>query len=388
MSPENQDSIRVPWPGRFRHVMQRLLPAAVWCVAVVIVCILAYRENGRAATISGVAEARETLIASVNDGIISGVSVDLYDPVAAGQVVAIMDDTLLRAELAIAESELKHLKAELNAQTVLLKQPASSHDDMRRFFADADNARLDWLDRIVEQQADRIDLARLEMLMEHKREMYEKGILDELTWRESDLEYQELKTRINENDAAIQAAEALRDTTEQRLREFLASMTPEHVEEQLQPFREAISVQEARILEIADRRRQQVLQSPIQGKVARILHHAGESVRRGDPVLTVIPEQANRVVAWLDENQTRDLEAGASVEIHGAAADTILTAEVLRLSPRVEAIPEQAAPDTLRTYWGRAAVIGKLAGTSTILPGDRVEIRSAGRQFRGGPDTS
>src|SRR5512136_1614220 len=106
--------IPTPFRRRLQYFRARILSLVVWAGAVGLVAAL-WGERAVRVDTPGMVEARQAMVAPAQSGALKAVTVDLFDQVAALQVVARLDDSALRAQLAVAESDVKRLEAQVRA---------------------------------------------------------------------------------------------------------------------------------------------------------------------------------------------------------------------------------------------------------------------------------
>lgn len=107
-------AVRTP-AGRLAGSMRRrFLPAVVWLAAVAAAVILAQRQ-GRYIDGTGTVEVNEVAVSPLIDGKVQQLSVDLFQQVEAGQVIAVMDDARASAELGACQADLAKLKTQLTS---------------------------------------------------------------------------------------------------------------------------------------------------------------------------------------------------------------------------------------------------------------------------------
>ena len=106
--------------------------------------------------------------------------------------------------------------------------------------------------------------------------------------------------------------------------------------------------------------------------------YAGQVVRPGDPVLTLISTRAEQIVAWLDETsfdrlrRRRNLEATVIQAHDGRRLHA--ACPVVRIGPAVVPLPEELWPSPTRPVRGRPVVLGIPAGVD-LAPGELVTVR-------------
>jgi len=373
--------IPTPLPRRMLYVRQRFVPVIVWFAALGLALFLMQQQTPRQLA-SGFAEVREVSVASSTTGRIASLLVDLFDEVEANQVIALLDDSPLRAELETATREIERLRAEQVSISEEIRWDQWSMErrefiDLRRMALDVSQARLDLLDRITVRESQKADLELLRIVFERQRQLLEREAIDRSTFDETRFRLEALEVTLAESEVAIAAAQELVEESSRRLEE-LQERTGERmadVEAMLAPLTEAIAVQEARLAEIESHRETLVLRAPVDGVVSEVLLREGSAAIAGAPIATVTERTASRIVAWVDESILDGLHAGSKVEVRTTGTEPrIFEARIERFSPRVEELPLRLQTHPLMLRWGRQMLVTDFP-EGAVLPGERVDLR-------------
>ncbi len=380
MTPEPLKPVSAPFHVRAKIIRRRVMPLAVWLVLIVSAFYLAGKQDA-VITVTGEAEMLNISVAPFQDGILQSVSVELFDTVEQGQTVALMEDTVVRGELIIAEAELGRLRAELNAERKRMELALKSEEitrirDLRRFALDREEARLTYLDRQISQETDKIHLQRLDALLQRQTALMEENILDPATYDETRLNHAALEKQVAENESALKVAHECLTRVEQRERDFMAEPVLEMTDQDLLlPLRQELDVQEARIAEIKSRRALLVISAPISGRVSNIYYKPGETVLAGLPLLAVCDPKSVRVIAWIPESSAAQAKEGMTARVSSAwEGARSVTAAVLRVGPSIQAIPLHLWRNPTVTEWGRPALIAGIP-ENTFLPGETLQVK-------------
>lgn len=376
------DVIRMPLARRFRLWRLRMLPLTVWLLAAFVVLVLLGRQYEMTGQIEGVVDVYEVGVAPLNDGIVRGITVDLFEEVDEEQVLALMDDTLIRSELLTAEVSLQQLRSELeNARTDERIFGVDQETERRRFLVDLESARLEYLDRVVEQERDKVDLARLEIQLQQEREQVEHGILDPYTLEQTELAVESLRTQIREHEKVLEESRRHVNSIEARLDEYSEEETQVAFTPALESLSQSIRLQESLVNQLSEKLEHLVLRSPIQGNVAGIDFHPGATVLAGTPIVRVADPSGARVVAFVGEDRPMNLEVGEQVELFARSnPEDITVARILNVSPRMEEYPQQLIQDMASIPWGRPVLVGEFP-PDKFTPGQSVVIRPQPKPF-------
>ena len=374
----------------FRH----LLPVVVWLVAVGLVVWLFYQRSERFQVI-GIAQGQVRQVATNCAGRVKDVSVQLYDRVSEGQVVAIVDTVLdneydedvLRAQLATISARIEQLVAQLvptqdDLQASREDREATRISDMRRFVLDVDNARLGVLELKAQLAGDRILLGDL---------MVEAKIVEDLVEKKAVAPYEleQIKTRqeilaqsMAERVRLLEEAEGRVEAAQGRLDEYAERETfHPSVESALEPTRKEIAVQERLMQEISvrlaalEQRRVLELASPVDGVVSQIWHAPGEAVTAGDPILTIAVSRPTEVIGYAQQGQVGQVRENMAVQIAKVSDPLqVATARVTYVGPAVEEMPAQLWQNPTVPQYGRPFKV-QLPPELAVIPGEVVGIR-------------
>lgn len=380
------DAIRTPLSRRWFLMRRRVLPAAVWVMAVLAAAILLGRDPA-SLDATGMVTLREIPLAPVVDARVQRVTVGLFDEVTTGQVVAQLDDTLVSAELLAAEAEYARLLAEVAAERERIAQEVSelardALNNERVLVMSQMSAQLDVLDREAQYETDRTTMQGLASLLERQEALARERLIDQATLDETRMQYETIRMQVQESAAAREAAaEQLRKAT--ALREAKA---PDVVLAQedlvLAPLRAAVTVQQALVQALRAERDSLVLTSPVDGRVASILREPGSTATPELPVLTVTAAGDGQVVAYVPERIARDIAVGTPVRVTSRRTPRhVAEAAVVKINPQIAPYPLQLQPNVNMLQWGLPLLIGPVP--KDFLPGEVVYVRFLGDKRAG-----
>lgn len=366
-------------PHRVGVLRRKYFPAAVWIVAVVAAVVLYQRQTHRLDAV-GIVEIYEVAVGSLESGVIKGLNAELLDQVESGDLLGVLDGSLIEAELRIAQAELERLRAELEAVRTALEQEwgLQARDELaayRRFLIDIEEARLDSLLLTVEQEVAKIELERLEVVRDRQEEMVRQNIIDQSAYAEARLFYEGTRKKLEENEAALAFCQERIEETERRLAQYTGREIDDGIAELLAPVREAIAVQDARIQAVEVRRGRLLLRAPVSGTITKVFHRAGDPVLAGQIVLAIAVPEASRVVAYIEEGSIRDVDVGTPVEVFSRQRpSTVVTAEVIRVGKTIEELPLHLRRNQGIVQWGLPVMVGGLP-EGLFSPGEAVDVR-------------
>ncbi len=388
---------------RKRYLLRHVLPATVWLTAVGAVVWLFYQRAERFQVV-GIAQGQIRQIAMNCTGRIRNISVDLFEPVQAGQTVAIVDTLLdneqtleadLRAQLAVAAAEAERLASLLiptqdQLETDMAGLKIDRADNERRFDTDVEGAR----DRMHELQGtiayDRGTLDDLGMEVKILEDLLSKEAIAPYEVEKARFLYKSLESKLRENERQLEQTREDLQKAEERRDQFSQQGLPEpSVDHALEAIRKEITVQEELMkgllaqLTALEARRSVELKSPIDGVVIAVhgqandallqrpgeqtVRRAGEVVPAGDPILVVAGMEPTEIVAYVNDSQLKLLRDHMTVKLVKAREPAqIAQSQVLRIGPVIELMPQRLWVNPNVPQWGRPVLIGIPPGLSVV----------------------
>ncbi len=357
---------------RHLRLRRRDLPGLwVWCAAVVAVVAL-YARQERGAVLSGFAQETVAQVAAEAPGRLRDVVVAPDQKVEAGQVVAWLDDTQLKLELAVASAELRRLRSEAERETAAWALDLES--DRRRFAADTETSRLDYLGARADLASARVELQGLEATLARSRALAAQALTSQATLEADSTACQAQRELVAGRQEVVTAlAERLRQAQARQGRLEGAAGAPS-ASALPAALAAAVEVQETRLqlAELAQARC--ALHAPAAGVVGEVLRRPGEVVAAGEPVVTVIGERALEVVAYATEEQSVHVAVGDQVRLRRAVRGSApIDAVVTSVGAAMSALPLRVEPFAQSTVWGQAIRV-RLPEGSDVKPGESFRL--------------
>ncbi|MHC4521777.1 MAG: HlyD family secretion protein, partial [Planctomycetota bacterium] len=317
-----------------QYFLRHLLPVVVWLAAVGIVVWLFYQRAERFQVI-GIAQGQVRQVATNCAGRVTDVSVQLFDRVTEGQVVAIVDTVLdnehaegvLRAQLRTISARIEQLAAQLvptqdDLQASRVDRETARISDMRRFVLDVDTARLRILELRAQLAADRMTLGDLMVEVKITQDLVDKKAVAPYELEKVKTGQESLAKSMAERAHLLEEAEARLERAQGRLDDYAERETfHPSVESALEPTRKEIGVQERLMQEISvrlaglEQRRVLELGSPVGGVVSQIWRAPGEAVTAGDPILTITVARPTEVIGYARQGQLGQIRENMEVKI-------------------------------------------------------------------------
>jgi multidrug resistance efflux pump len=356
----------------WRRVLQSW-PLLVWALAIGIILWL-QDETSQYGTIAGVVYTEEQNVAPIETARLLSLEVPIGGSVTAGQVVAVMDSSILDAEYAAAEA----LAAE--DDETLTRYQDSILRLSRQVEADLEKAQADYLSEKIQSMQTSAELAELRTELARREALLAKQLI-----REEDVTA--LKPQIAALEKAEESYPELLAIREQRIqtarkdveetRRWLRLEPGQLISDAIQQKRVVRSAVLASGLEaLAQRRSAYLLRAAQEGEIARVFHQPGEVVPGGEPVIRIVRRSSPFVVGFLRETQIAALHEGQRVSVwrHGNGARRY-DAVVESVSPDIEWLPGVVSPIPNQVLRGRRVMI-RIPTAHTLVPGETVQIRT------------
>ncbi len=365
------------------RLLTRTLPVFVWFFSLAAVVLLFQHQSMRT-ELRGIAFSHEQSINSVETGYIRSIPVTLYQEVKKGDTLAIIKentvargeyiDTLLQAQRDTAEAELEMLKADLEAaENRLVIEGFEFSNDMatteRRLSVDVERTRLAVLEIKSSLEPDRLALRDLEVEIEIVNSLLKQNAAEEYELQKVQAQYNILKETVVQTEQMLAQAQNDYEAALLRKDEFgqKVPMRPQLADKELAPIRKAILVQEKKIAELIEQRDVIVLTAPFDGIVNTLTYKPGQTVVRGDAIMTIVKPTPEIIMTWVSQRDMASIELNMKVKIASLNPPYhMFVSQVSHVSASMEIIPERLWKDPAVPEWGRAVQIPIQPGFACI----------------------
>lgn len=359
---------RIPSPPGtlWREFRVGLFPIVIF-VLVLIVAIITWHGYVAPAALVGEVEAVRASVASPQTGRVVQLSVHLMERVSKGQVlgqVAIGDPRVIEASIALSRSRLALIRSSPAAEIRL--------DNSR---VEYEHLRLDWLQQHLQLATAKSKLPFYEAQYQRIDQLFGSGQSNVVSALQLDIAKRDLEALRTE------IAEATKMDREAEL--SIASFKPPDVSPagagEPESVRAALAVEERNLELLQAQLAPQPLVSPIDGVVSAILHHEGDGVPAGQPVLTVSGVGAERIVAYLRQPLNYQARTNLPIEIRSRSfRRDIAVGQILAVGTQLEAVLPELLP--IKPVNGAPAEFGLPILVSVpkgfrVLPGEIVDLR-------------
>lgn len=326
-----------------RALMGASLLAVLWLVL-----------HGPAATVPGYAEVAPVRLSSLEPGIVASVHASPGDVVAAGDVIAVLDDSVVLGNIRVLEAEIER------------------HDAARELVADGALAALREAqasreETAAELRAARETLALAEQRLADRRRQVEKGLaaLDDLIPLEA--EVSELRGEVD-----LISGRLLRE-----------GETTEHARSRIDPAGDAPApalmeqiraraVVEEELALLRERQRGMTLRAPLDARVGVVNYHPGEVLPENAVFVELYPLETTAVVACVPEQFGDVVQAGGVAELWPASGGPERSGTVIDVVGLVAEAPERCKQRPNELGWVRPVRI-EVDGEA-LVPGQRFDV--------------
>jgi multidrug resistance efflux pump len=376
------------------RLLNRTLPVLVWLVSLVFVVFL-FQQQSANIELKGIAFSYEQIINTTETGYLQSVPVTLYQEVKKGDTLAVIKEntvareeyinTLLQAQQATAETELERLKAELEAAEDRLRIARFERENEittmeRRLAVDLEMARLRVLEIKSALEPDRLTLKDLEVETEIVKSLIKEHAAEAYELQKAQAKYDILKEKVYQTEQLLAQAQKDYESAQIRKDEFKQSIliSPQLSDKESAPIRKAILVQEKKIAELIRQRDIIILTAPFDGIVNMLNCKSGQTVVRGDAIMTIIKPTPEVITAWVPQKNMERFAQNTKVKVVSQNSHhQSFVSQVSHISPSVELIPQRLWQNPSIPEWGRSIQIpiqpnfvcshNEIVGIKTVL---------------------
>ena len=277
-----------------------------------------------------------------------------------------------------ALKEKEALEGELAAVTERIRQDEAErgYDRMveaRRLAVDVERCRLTILGLRTDVESDKVELARLDKLLEAMRKAFEKGAASELEITDLTGQRDVVLERIRGNTRSMGQAEEDLQATQARRRKHPTSQ-PADWSAYIGPIRERRAAQEARVQEVSLQIAALTIRSPISGTICSVLCRPGQGVDANEDILIIAADRGEHILSYVREYQRIQPKVGMPVTVRlRSASGKGVQARIVRVGPQVEEVPPHQRLDPARIEWGVPVLIS-MPQALPLRPGELVDI--------------
>jgi len=337
-------------------------PFVIWVLAGVLAMFL-YRHGGEFDGISGAVDTIRQRVAPLETAHLKRLLVEPGQEVQNGDVVAIMNDAIIQAEIKALQTKMAVEKLQLEQQ--FAREVTRTQSDLRK-------ALIKQAEGTAELEVIDQEISRLDPLF--KQGLVQAGEL----------------TRLRSRQAALQKVLEFYPDTIQALKAVLGSSLArqEHLSEwlsgKIQPLEElraenvdlSLDVNQAQISLLEKRRKEYVLRANCSGVISRVYRDPGDVVSAGETILTVTAFGPIHIIGFVPESNVRDIHVGMTAYIlrDGGGGGSLMDAQVTALAPDIQNLPGRVTPQMGGAGRGRRITLLPTE-PDKLIPGESVSIR-------------
>lgn len=373
-------TIPIPWSLRYRRWRDTFVPVVAFVLCAAATAWLWDRHTG-SAMVYGEVEAVRVDLASAVEGVLMplpGGAPGRFDFVAAGQIIARLDDRPTLAALATLQRRVAQSRSEVAAMGAsMAMQRADVHRagaiDLAELILNIQQQRLDIVDRRGEIEVNRVDLQRLVEEYEHIRRMHEQNAETDFTLTMASLRRDVLAKRVAEQEDALRDAQRQLEESEAALAQLPATLNGD-IEAMLQPLRHAVYVLEAEVSELELAVESLMIRAPFAGEIAAVHAVPGQAIVPGMPIVTIADPHSRSVVVYFRERAMAWPEPGMKVAVYSIRDRSVVhESTILRVGSQVTLLPERHRADALVPEWGLPVRVA-LPAELSLRPGEMVGV--------------
>ena len=380
---------------RLRYRMMPLAQVAVFLAAAAGAFML-FRYRSASFSVVGVVQGRISQVSATYDARIKSIPVQPYQKVRQGEVVAVLDDSLLTAQIATISAEIARLRAEYAENQALLdadvRARLSRWDAENRAFSN-DSVQLSVSTQELKAVLayDRALLEGLRAARDNAEQLVKKGLGPLADLQLAKAEYEATVKKVEENERLLARLLAERQTAQQRLADHLQHRPVSPSQEAAwEHLRQAVAVQQGLMSELEAQRAEYVLRAPCDGIVIELqgrprdasarrpseggIRSPGEVVVAGQTVVAIAQAQPTEIVAYADDRQAPGLSPGLPVKLTATGRRRqVALSEIVAVAPTVQRLPEALWLDPRLPEWGRPVLV-RIPPGMTLRVGERVTV--------------
>lgn len=374
------ERIRTPWPRRWERWRRTVLPLVTFVGSAVLLTWL-WRDHGALPGGIGEVEAIRVDVVARVDGTLVPLSqplTTLFERVHAGQVVARLDDRSAQTKLETVRAEIVRLRKSMEVEQARIALSEADRQeghlrDVARLAWEFEQFRLGVLDRQATMEADRVVLQRHETRLGFLTPLHEQGMVSDVEFSDEQLLLQEVRKRLDTNAAILKENEKQQQAAAERLSSFPPLALAE-VNALLTSVQAAIAVEESRIREVQLEIENLESRAPLAGTVVAVHRYPGQSVRAGDPILTIASEQARHIVSYVPQERSATTMVGEGVVVRARAAGSQPRESIVEsVGPQVELVPVHQRRNPQVPEWGLPVRVLLPEGLD-VRPGELIDV--------------
>lgn len=309
--------------GRHRHRVIQAVVFAGLCAGVAWF----WGDSVEPAGFAGQVEAVETRVSSRDDGLLTNLWVTVLQEVKAGDLMAEVittDPRTINNRLEVMRDRMRLTQLEMDP--ILNRQRgALSYEQLA----------VDCAKEKVALAVSRVNLDRARGQFQRDEQLYKENILARELFDVSLSTVRALEREVAERALLVERTEKAL----QRLAFMADAFLPGGEND---PLKQALAMEEDKIRIFEAKAAPLRLLAPTGGVVVAVSRHAGEQIRAGETIVTIVPKRGEHIVGYVPEGHGVRAAVGQVVEVTTRGRPRQRSrAMVLGVSPRLEAVTNQ-----------------------------------------------
>jgi HlyD family secretion protein len=316
--------IPIPWRQRWRNVRLRYVPALIF-IAVVFILALLWQNYTSAPMLVGQAEVVPASVSCYKPGTLAELSVDRFQQVKKGDAIGqvqVTDPKILAASLAVIQAQIEVLRTG--------QEPIANE---QRLSMEYGEIHLNWMSQRAQLGVAKADLQVAEADFQRTAELFKEKIVSQRAYDLAKAKKDSLQSRVDELTQSVKDQAGM-------IEKLLPIKTTDISKVTEEPLLAAIAAQEAQLQLTEAELSPITLYAPVDGMVDLIYHHAGEAVTAGEPILSIAPSHAMRIIGYLRPPVLEEPKMGARVEVRTRNPNQqVANGEVIEVGNQFEPLP-------------------------------------------------
>ena len=341
--------IPTPPAQRWREFRIQVLPLIVF-LGVLLAVVMMWRNFVQPSGMVGEAEAVRANVISIQDGMVTDLTVARFEKVTKNQElghVAVTDPELLNASLGAIKADLNVMRARMQTDSMRTEQ-------------NYQQLRISIFTEIVSRQIASNNMVVASNQLNLTADLFMAKVA-------SVLEYEVAKANHEKFRAEVEDRTRLIDTLEKTLLQL--QLSPQNSAD---PIDEAIRAEEEKLQVTL---RPTPLRAPIDGVVTTIFRQAGEKVIKGEPIILISAPYSERIVGYIRQPISTVPAVNDRITVRTRTQrPKVGSGQVLRVGSSLEPInPALLSPDGTRVEVGLPILIS-LPANLKVLPGEFLDL--------------
>ena len=336
-------------------------PILIWLVALVAFVVMSLSSEP-AGAIRGVVDVVHETVAPLETGRIRAMYLHVGDPVKAGDIVASLDTSLIDSELLFKRTQLVMEGLQIQRQFASSVVNAERDLQLAMFTRDATKIELAAVEREIQQLETRLD----------KRLIHEETVSP---WRVRRLTLQQELAHYPKRIQLLEhQLESARTLTEQ-MQSYVN--VPDNIETNFRSddLEAKPTLIRHGINSLKMRRNNHFIRAQHDGVISSIEKEPGEVVQAGEPILSLVVDCMQQIVAFVPEAQAHNMHIGSEVVCSRMGQKrTKVKGTLLAMAPEIQPLPANIGSVSGAMIRGRRIML-QPHQHNIFLPGESVSIR-------------